>query len=94
MWKISIIRQILWRGYYDIRLRAAFTGIIALLWWGVLYPELCFTEGTYQQVMTADGEEKAVNEADYRELLEAAGDEVVIKSRLMEWLEQQKWFRH
>lgn len=94
MWKKNIIKQILWRGYCDIRLRAAATGILAFIWWGVLYPELCFTEGTYQQVITAGGEETAVDEADYRDLLEAAGDEIVIKSRLLEWLEQRKWFQH
>lgn len=91
MWKRNIIKQILWRGYCDIRLRAVATGILAFIWWGVLYPELCFTEDTYQQIMIVDGEETAVDEADYRDLFGAAGDEIVIKSRFLEWLEQRRW---
>ena len=94
MWRKQRIRQILRRGYYDVRLRAAATGIFALVWWGILYPEICFTQDTFQQVIVIDGEEKAVYEADYEDILNASGDEIVIKSKLLEWLEQQKWFRH
>lgn len=96
MWKrsINIMKRIIRRGYYDIRLRAAATGAFALVWWGILYPELCFTEETFQQIIVTDGEEKAVDEADYKAVLDAAGDEIVIRSRLLEWLEQQGWIRH
>lgn len=94
MWKRNIMKQIIRKGYYDIRLRAAATGIFALVWWGILYPELCFTEETFRQIMVTDGDEKAVDEADYRDILDAAEGEIVIRSRLLEWLEQQNWFRH
>ena len=74
-----------------------FKGILlvffAFAWWGLLYPELCFTEDTFQQIVVTDGEEKAAGDADYRDILDAAGDEIVIRSRLLEWLEEMKWFR-
>ena len=93
MWK-KRGRRIVWNRYCDLRLRAMVTGIFALIWWGVLYPELCFTEDTFQQVIVADGDEKVIEEASYRDILNASGDEIVIKSRLLEWLEEQQWFRH
>ncbi len=93
MWK-KRVRRIVWNRYCDLRLRAMVTGIFALIWWGVLYPELCFTEDTFQQVIVADGDEKVIEEASYRDILNASGDEIVIKSRLLEWLEEQQWFRH
>lgn len=94
MWNRQTIRQMIWKGYCDLRLRAAFTVIVALAWWGVLYPELCFTKDTFQKVtVTEDG--KSVSEkADYREIMDASGDDIVIRSRLLEWLEEQNWFRH
>ena len=39
-----------------------FKGILlvffAFAWWGLLYPELCFTEDTFRQVIVEDGEVK------------------------------------
>lgn len=77
-----------------MRLRALATGVFAFAWWGILYPELCFTQDTCQQLMIENGEEKVVEEADYRDILTADKDEIVIGSRLIEWLEEQKWFQH
>ncbi len=75
-----------------------FKGILlvffAFAWWGLLYPELCFTEDTFRQVIVEDGEVITVKEACYREILDAEGDDIVIESRLLEWLEEQEWFRH
>lgn len=74
-----------------------FKGILlvffAFAWWGLLYPELCFTEDTFRQVIVEDGEVITVKEAYYREILDAEGDDIVIESRLLEWLEEMKWFR-
>ena len=74
-----------------------FNGILlvffAFAWWGLLYPELCFTEDTFRQVIVEDGEVITVKEACYREILDAEGDDIVIESRLLEWLEEMKWFR-
>lgn len=77
-----------------MRLRALVTGIFALAWWGILYPELCFTQDTCQQVIIENGEKKVVDEVDYRDILTADEDKIVIGSRLIEWLEEQKWFQY
>ena len=58
-----------------------FKGILlvffAFAWWGLLYPELCFTEDTFRQVIVEDGEVITVKEACYREILDAEGDDIV-----------------
>ena len=64
-----------------------------MLFRSLLYPELCFTEDTFRQVIVEDGEVITVKEACYREILDAEGDDIVIESRLLEWLEEMKWFR-
>ena len=87
-------RQIIWKGYCDLRLRAAFTIILAFTWWGVLYPELCFTKDTFLKITVTEDGESMPEEADYREIMNASGDDIVIRSRLLEWLEEQDWFRH
>ena len=57
-----------------------FKGILlvffAFAWWGLLYPELCFTEDTFQQIVVTDGEEKAAGDADYRDILPHSGGKV------------------
>ena len=85
----EIIKQILLKGYYDLRLRAAVTGMFALAWWGILYPELCFTDSTYTQVIVEDGQEIEVEQPDYRDFLQAEGDGFVVRSRLLEWIGQK-----
>lgn len=89
MWNRQRARQLLLRGYRDLRIRTAVVVMFALTWWGVLYPELCFTENTYKQIMVVDGQEIVLEETDIEDILNAAGDEVVVKSRLLEWLEQK-----
>ncbi len=83
------VRQLLIRICRDMRIRTAAAALLALVWWGALYPELCFTESTYEQVIIVDGEEIVLEETDCRDILHAAGDEVVVKSRLLEWLEEK-----
>ena len=74
-----------------------FKGILlvffAFAWWGLLYPELCFTEDTFRQVIVEDGEVITVKEACYREILDAEGDDIVIESRLLDWLEEMTGVR-
>lgn len=89
MWDRQCVRQLLIRIYRDLRIRTAAAALFALTWWGVLYPELCFTESTYEQIVIVDGEEIVLEETDCRDILHAAGDEVVVKSRLLEWLEEK-----
>ena len=83
------IKQIMLKAYGDVRLRTAAVGVMALAWWGLLYPELCFADNTCAQVTVSDGRELEVGQADYRDVLKATGDEIVVKSRLLEWLEEK-----
>lgn len=75
------------------KLRAFAIGVFAAAWWGVLYPELCFTEGTFEQVVV-DEERQELTEHNpmkqelYEGLLEASGDEIVIRSRFLEWYQE------
>lgn len=89
MWNRQIIKQIALRAYRDMRLRTVTAGVFALTWWGILYPELCFSDNTYTQVDVASGQETENGQSDYRDILNASGDEIVIKSRLLEWIEQK-----
>ena len=89
MWNREILKKIMLRAYCDLRLRAAAVSVFAFVWWGILYPELCFTENTYEQIGVVDDEETEAKQADYRDVLSASGNEIIIKSRLWEWLEQK-----
>ncbi len=62
------------------------------MWWGILYPELSFTEATFQEILVTGEGEQIIGKTDCRDLLDAAGDQIVIRSRLLEWLEEQEWF--
>lgn len=73
-------QRITWGGKESV-LRAAGLLAGALVWWCVLYPELCFPQDTYE---AAGGME----EENFQRLLQAEGEQVIVKSRLLEWLEQ------
>lgn len=83
------IQQVLLKVYRDARLRTAAAGVMALAWWGLLYPELCFTDSTCAQITVTDGQEIEAGQADYRDVLNATGDEIVVGSRLLEWLQEK-----
>lgn len=91
------------------KLRTHATGLLAgafaLVWWCVLYPELCFPPDAYTAVYDAESdyagekencpatESGAVKESgptteSCRGLLRADEEQVIVKSRLLEWLEQ------
>ena len=89
MWNKQALKQFIWKVYSDLRLHAAAIGIFAFVWWGILYPELCFTENTYEQIIIVDGEEVEGTQSDYRDVLGASGEQIVIKSRLWEWIEKK-----
>ena len=89
MWNRQIIKQMILRIYCDLRLHAAAIGVFAFVWWGLLYPELCFTENTYEQVIIVDGEEVETEQSNYRNVLGASKDQIVVKSRFWEWLEKK-----
>lgn len=69
---------------------------LALVWWCVLYPELCFPEDTYEVICEAgegadewDGEMCEIREI--RDgLLQAENGQIMVKSRLLEMLRQYR----
>lgn len=77
------------------KLREMLTGAavsaFALLWWGVLYPELCFPKDTYEVIYETAGEEEALSEEEIcSRLLHADEEQVIVMSRLFEWLKQKE----
>ncbi len=65
---------------------------VGMMWWGLIYPELCFVEGTYEKAVGISAEffgrqgEKADEKTDeeaFFELLEAEPDRIIIKSKIM-----------
>lgn len=66
-------------------------GAAAFVWWSVLYPELCFPEDTYEIVYKDAGEDAEMfsEEEICAGLLQAGEEQVIVKSRLLEWIRQQ-----
>lgn len=85
--------------------------LFAAVWWGIFYPELCFSEETCAAVAPEEaqasdlsvqgerigaggvpGAETGVSTAsgqiEATEVWHASGDEIVISSRFLEWLEE------
>ena len=89
MWNKQTLKQIMLRIYRDVRIHMAAAGLFAFVWWGFLYPELCFTENTYEQVSIVDGEAAEAEQTGYQGVLGASGHQIIVKSRLWEWLEQK-----
>ena len=66
-------------------------GVAAFVWWGVLFPELCFPEDVYEVVFEedAEGAEMLSEEDVFEGLLWAGEDRVIVRSRLLEWIRRQ-----
>lgn len=63
--------------------------LFAAVWWGIFYPELCFTEETCEAVMPEGMETDDIQrQIGAAEVWHASGDEIVISSRFLEWLEE------
>lgn len=69
---------------------------VGIMWWGLIYPELCFVEGTYEKAAGISAElfgrqgqkaeektEEKTDEEAFFELLEAEPDRMIIKSKIM-----------
>ncbi len=69
---------------------------VGVLWWGLVYPELCFMEGTYelaatvtaealeaQQNGTGDEWQEKTEEELLKGLFEAGPDRIIVKSKIM-----------
>ncbi len=64
--------------------------LFAAVWWGIFYPELCFTEETCEAVVTAETQtEDMSGQIGAAEIWNASGDEIVISSRFLEWCEEK-----
>ena len=58
--------------------------LFAAVWWGIFYPELCFTEETCEAVVTAETQtEDMSGQIGAAEIWDASGDEIVISSRFL-----------
>lgn len=69
------------------KLRLVFAGMFAFVWWFLFYPELCFSEDTCEVVYQGkiyDSEEI------YEQLLQADEEQIIVKSRLLDFLKQSK----
>ncbi len=84
------VKKFLRKGCHSLYVRMAVLGVAALAWWGVLYPELCFMENTCVRVIVSRGQEIVIGQTDCQEILKASGDEMIIRSRLLEWLEERR----
>lgn len=64
--------------------------LFAAVWWGIFYPELCFTEETCEAVIS-DGNQtdSQPGEITAAGVWDASGDEIVISSRFLEWCEEK-----
>lgn len=79
-------------------LRLGFVSIAAFVWWCVFYPELCFPQDTYEAVYEMqEAAEEGLTGMDLSEeseqtgsysLLQAEGDQIEVRSRLLEWIKQ------
>lgn len=68
------------------RNRIAAAGVMVLVWWCVFYPELCFPQDTYEVV----DDEDTTEEENFPDILQADDEQIVIGSRLLEWLDKKK----
>lgn len=71
--------------------------VFAAAWWGIFYPELCFSDGTCAAVQTEniqnENGQSQPKEIDAAAVWRASGDEIVIGSRLWEWCEENLFGR-
>lgn len=76
------------------KLRLFLAGIVAFIWWFFFYPELCFPEDTYAVVYqgeTYDMETWQELYPDiYEQLLQTDEEQIIVKSRLLEYWQQSK----
>ena len=64
--------------------------LFAAVWWGIFYPELCFTEETCEAVTSDETRTEGLpEEITAARVWDASGDEIVISSRFLEWCEEK-----
>lgn len=64
--------------------------LFAAVWWGIFYPELCFSEETCEAVTSDEIQTDSLpGEIETAKVWDASGDEIVISSRFLEWCEDK-----
>lgn len=87
---IDIKRSFKWKENLRLVITGALTGMSAFVWWFLLYPELCFPQDTYEIVCELpDEEEDCLEEDIYGQLITADDGQIIIKSKLLEWLKKK-----
>lgn len=84
------VRTVLEKIYKNMHIRAAGAVLCALVWCGLLYPELCFTQGTCEQILIVQGQEIVIEQLENAGILNASDGQIIVRSRFLEWLEQLK----
>ena len=76
------------------QMRTALTSVcisvFAVVWWCVFYPELCFPQDTYEAVYESGEEADGADEEFCGGILQADGEQIIVKSRLLEALKRYK----
>lgn len=62
--------------------------MMTLGWWSIFYPELCFSEDICQPVQREE-REAVPDWQDVKYIFRGSGEEIVVTSRLWEWLTEQ-----
>ncbi|MCM1261744.1 MAG: hypothetical protein NC313_03410 [Butyrivibrio sp.] len=76
-----------WKEYLRMTVTGAIMGMSACVWWFFLYPELCFPDDTYEIVY--ETKEGSGEEDIYDMLMYSDEEQIVIKSRILEWLKSR-----
>lgn len=62
--------------------------MMTLGWWSIFYPELCFSEDIFQPVQREE-RDAVLNRQEGKYIFRDSGEEVVVTSRLWEWITEQ-----
>lgn len=88
MFRFDVWRNLKWKDCLRLIITGVFTGMSACVWWFLLYPELCFPQDTYEIVYETQEEENC-NEDIYNQLMTADDGQIVIQSKILEWLKKK-----
>ena len=88
--KTNVKRSSKWKEHLRTAVMGIFTAVSAFVWWFLLYPELCFPEDIYEIVYEEqEMEENCSEEEIFSQLMLSDEGQLVIKSRILEWLKKK-----
>lgn len=88
--KSDIKRCSKWKEYLRMAATGIFMATSAFVWWFLLYPELCFPEDTYEIVCEEQEMEEDCSEETFSQLMLSDEGQLVIKSRILEWIRKNE----